>query len=344
MNALRKIQAPLLKLTKDASPEASREPKESMISPEVDQALRMQSAEVRAQVQKSLRQWVEPQIGTMPAEFHELRMLADAIEPLTPQGFRSIIGLLNIVRDSKITTSLASLLKRYIENSHNEEATKYLLTLIKEQWELYRKTGDEKEEEHFASEMLKFIRMLCPHGVNVLNPVQDPNTPSFLSAENAVTIKLLETLFLVVEPQDVDTSLVQVVETRYGHMYLKNNAILKNNEPMIAGRDIVIADIFGKKMDFPMRISAQLPIANPAISRGGLMLTRSEGKLYVFDRGSKSKIQVMQGDMQMFYEPATVVLKNGDISFGNSQVFLPDRDGKDLISAIMRWIQQKETP
>ena len=192
-------------------------------------------------------------------------------------------------------------------------ATKLNAVLKSEKWE----TMSPQEKHDMADNILLLIRMSYPFGVNMLNPQGLPDQENSLSDEQPMIIQVGDVSLQIEKVKD--TSFIAVVHGKQedGKTHTAHIHPLRDNSFVVAGRNIAISNIVGLKSNV-IHMWSDIEILSRQVSRGAIMILKQDGRIYVYDRGSRNEVTVKQGSLQVNYDPVSVIRADGTQSFGDS--------------------------
>ncbi|MDC0357717.1 hypothetical protein OAO01_02800 [Oligoflexia bacterium] len=187
--------------------------------------------------------------------------------------------------------------------------------------------------EAVAEDFLLIARSVFPFGVNMLNPEwRDASSQAdHLSADQNIQIYLgspERSGSFIVHPCSSDRSKTEVL-----YVDKRDKAgvpeLLESGDGVVFGRRLEMVQLFGKMPDRGWSL-ASIPAIDNRVSRNwsraGVMVVRQEDRVYLFDRGSRSKLNFNIDQLAAgAYEPKPATLDDGTIGFGNSSIERPKR-------------------
>ncbi len=147
-----------------------------------------------------------------------------------------------------------------------------------------------------CEDALPLLRLSFPLGKNVVNAAMDEHAgPLSFDAQRPVTLTN-STLTAELIPEGESTRLV------IGRV---GTAVVGEGQAVILGRDLKMSKIFNAQLPEPMSIPVTLPFPRneTTVSRASILIVRSNGRIFVFDRGARASVTAEQGDFRVEYDP-----------------------------------------
>ncbi len=155
-----------------------------------------------------------------------------------------------------------------------------------------------------ATNTIELLRMSFPLGKNVVNVNLDEEFgPLSLDASKPSTVTNGK---LKVEMTPQGGQIVLSVQGCGTHT-------LHEGEGVILGRNHVVSRLFATDLHQEIKLPVTLPFPpnETSVSRAGILIFRSQGRVFIFDRAAMSPVTAVQGDFRIHYDP-TVTDKDGN--------------------------------
>lgn len=279
----------------------------------------------------------------------DIRRSIKAIQALDYQGYRELVGLLNLARQDEgrqynFHQECLKLLERKDISPQLRAALTSLNGIYERGYELSldlaRRNSRFADWPHdFLDQGVRLVRAVYPLGVSVFNAALDP-------ALRPPGIEADKELLLANGAQDYEGSIRVFPSSRHNGSivhYVEPQAtkgrrgprplcfeplLLKDSQAALVGRPLSISTLFGHKVDLEVPVACELDGERClSYSRGGILIIRHEGKIFVFDRGSKSRLTWhlnMGGNIQRGeFDPKSIKTIDGRFTHGQTNLFGP---------------------
>lgn len=268
--------------------------------------------------------------GINGATIHDVIIRMRAI---TNREYRNLVGLLNFVRDDGSAVALEQALGKIIESglaSSEFREICILLKSIRDQGFEYhtgrsplfsaKSAGLELAnpafnwDREFADRTLRLVRILYPLGINMLNPSWSAKIENGISASEVVKVAL---------PGGRDHARIEILpfgsSSRIVHA-AKDGAKrefapveLHEGSAVLIGRELSIHDLYGHSfVGESIEVPVAAKVSGRQVSRGGLLVIRKDGFIYLFDRGSLHDVTFsFQGNQWNRYQSDSRMVSSG---------------------------------
>lgn len=257
-----------------------------------------------------------------------LSSLDGLLRDLSSKDRNILMGMLNNARNTRANVYVYRELRRIAEHEDMSQEIKFATAMLVD---LMQKIGINAEDEKsihrqrkFADEVLLYIRATDPYGVNILNPHEEPWKVNAIDLTKKVKIIFgsgIATIeFCPLENGAYRAKIKERPTPDKKYSGTVREVEIPDNTPLHLGRPLAIARMFDQSFAEPVVVSIDIVCAHPQISRGACMMIRKGDRLYFYDRGSKSAIQVCYDDMGTAYSPSGQTRVDGVHVFGDSQI------------------------
>lgn len=261
---------------------------------------------------KSLSQSISAPISQkVVAAFHEIMEHPSDASALQAIGeLQELFGALNYEDYRGIESALQDARRGHDLDLHKTDRQELSLSMRRIYELLEQLAPSSGEQSEFATSAILLLRMSFPLGKNIVNPSMDPDRgPLGMDAQKVCTINHGQ-LSVRLLP-DGESTAVEIGD--------KHVTSLAEGQCILLGRSLAVSELFGVKLPMEMTVPVALPIEGHRrdVSRAGIMVTRSGGKLYIFDRGAWNPVLCTQGAMSVSYDPTQ---RGEDGKLGHSQI------------------------
>lgn len=255
------------------------------------------------------------------------------LRTVSNREYRNLLGVFNYIRQSDTSVSLEQALLRILRSDVTSSDLKVICGLLKS----IRDEGYQHHARHnplvnsnsgialvnagaqwdkeFSDRTLRLIRALYPLGINMQNPELAPDLEQRISARHVVTILI---------PGHRDRGRIQILpdgdcscvmhdvrgkfKPEFAPIALKDGRAIRVGRPLSFEHDIFGRPVPRGGITFP--VSAV--IDDERTSRGGVLIVRHQGFLYLFDCGSRHEVTFSYERGQWTrYEPRARLSEDG---------------------------------
>jgi hypothetical protein len=212
----------------------------------------------------------------------------------TNLDYRNVVGLLNLCRDPDQGVALGTALSRIVSSNKASDELRSIATDLQRIHAGRVDAGEDAVWDHdFADQTLRLVRVLYPLGTDMQNPDQSNKVTSGIDATRIINIRTnagvkgdgtaAENLVRIL-PREGMSKIIHASSPDGTRHF--DPIILKEGEAVLIGRELVLHELYGKKLGEGIEVPVAAHLTSGQASRGGIMALRREGKIYLFERGA----------------------------------------------------------
>ncbi len=286
---------------------------------------------------------LQPQRLPNGIETAQILDLVRLLRSSTNRDYRNLVGMLNFLRHEDYSPSLEQALQRILQSDLVSDHLRSTCKLLKE---IHDKGFDHHSrrnsivdpgegialvnagaqwDKEFADRTLRLVRALYPLGINMRNPDLSEREPLGVDARQIIVVLMpghRDRCRIEIHPDGECSCVVHSVkgdkfEPEFSPLTLRDGQSIRVGRSLTFERDIYGLAVPRGGISIPV----QACIEDDRTSRGGLLVLRQQGVVYLFDCGSRHEVTFSfeRGEWTR-YEPSPR-LSEGGYDTGRSGVY-----------------------